>query len=223
MQLLLPECGEVVEVCRPNLMRMAAASGDHEIPYFLSSVVMAEVHNLPDEVTHAPLRKKQLAKLSKFMDAVIIGCLVWPHITDNPNYDAGEIGISDLSAVDRQFLFTWAMPTDLEAVTTFVHNRAALWELYRMGQNFHARPSALVGIEDAWLAWDFDKAVTALGVHVENELQAPTTSEQKQAQATANAKLRNMLGIKSANMIDSHEAAIAAGFIPMPSPKKESA
>jgi hypothetical protein len=161
-------------------------------------------------------------RLSRFMDTVITGCLVWPVISDFPDYDAGEITLSDLSAEDRQYVFQWAMPADLDAVSAFVHNRAALWELYRMGQNFHARPSALVGIADTWLAWDFDKAVTALGVHIENEVNAPTTPEQRQAQAAATRKLTRILGIRDPNLITTTEQAIAAGFIPMP-PNKESA
>lgn len=203
-----------VDVCRPNLMRMAAASSDHEIPHFLSSVVMAEVHNFPDDATHAPLRKAQLERISKFMDAVIKSCLVWPAIATYPNYEAGEIAITDLTSEDRQTLFQWALPDDLDAVSTFVHNRAALWELYRMGEKFHTRPSAIVGITDAWLAFDFDKAACTLGIHIENEINAPTDKDSKQAQARATAKLKSILGVRNPQLITTREQAIAAGFIP---------
>lgn len=223
MELTLPS-GATVEVQRPNLVRMAAASADNEIPRFLTSLVMAEVHNLPDEVTHAPLRKKHLERLSRFMDAVIIGCVLWPRIVrSNPDYDNGEIMLADLTASDREYLFTWAMPADLDAVTAFVRNKPALWELYRVGEKYGTRPSELVGITDVWLAWDFDHAVTMLGMHIENEINEPSSKDQREAQAKATRKVNSILGIKKTGVITSVEDAIAAGFILTPPMKKDTA
>lgn len=223
MELTLPS-GATVEVQRPNLVRMAAASADNEIPRFLANLVMADVHHVPDEVKNAPLRKKNLERLSRFMDAVIIGCVTWPRIVrSNPDYDSGEITLADLTASDREYLFQWAMPADLDAVTTFARNKPALWELYRVGEKYHTRPSALVGITDIWLAFDFDHAVTMLGVHIENEINEPTSKDQRDAQAKATRKVNSILGIKKTGVITTVEDAIAAGFILTPPMKKETA
>lgn len=45
-----------------------------------------------------------------------------------------------------------------------------MWRLHQTCQNYSQRPSAVFGIRDNWLAWDFDHAVSALGLAVENRL-----------------------------------------------------
>ncbi len=45
-----------------------------------------------------------------------------------------------------------------------------MWNLDQIGQAYSTRPSAIVGIEDDWAAYQFDLACYALGRHVEAEL-----------------------------------------------------
>lgn len=45
-----------------------------------------------------------------------------------------------------------------------------MWRLHQMCQQYSQRPSSVFGIRDSWLAWDFDHAVSTLGVMVENRL-----------------------------------------------------
>lgn len=47
----------------------------------------------------------------------------------------------------------------------------ALWDLHRLCKAYGQRPSTVFGIEDEWLAWDFDHAVSALGWEVEQRMQ----------------------------------------------------
>lgn len=42
-----------------------------------------------------------------------------------------------------------------------------MWALHKLCKAYGQRPSAVFGIEDAWLAWDFDQAVSAFGAEVE--------------------------------------------------------
>lgn len=46
----------------------------------------------------------------------------------------------------------------------------ALWNLYQTCKAFGQRPSTMFGIDDEWLAWEFDHAVAALGIRVEGRL-----------------------------------------------------
>jgi hypothetical protein len=52
-----------------------------------------------------------------------------------------------------------------------VQNRTALWNLYQTCKTFGQRPATLFGIEDTWLAWEFDHAVAALGIRVEARIE----------------------------------------------------
>lgn len=219
--LILPS-GLTVEAERPNLLRLAVASPNNEIPRYLTAIVMAEIRPSFSISQETSVNAEQLMRLSHFMDRLITICLTWPRIVaQTADYEAGEIVIGDLSEADRRYLFSWAMPADVEAVTVFAHNLKALWELYQVGKTYHTRPSALIGITDTWLAWDFDHAVTVLARYIENEIHEPTTNEGQQAQSKAENTVNRLLGIKSVNLIDTHEKAIAAGFIPTPAKKKD--
>ncbi|TXH08853.1 MAG: hypothetical protein E6R03_17505 [Hyphomicrobiaceae bacterium] len=47
----------------------------------------------------------------------------------------------------------------------------ALWNLYQTCKAFGQRPSTLFGIDDPWLAWEFDHATAALGIRVEGRIE----------------------------------------------------
>lgn len=46
-----------------------------------------------------------------------------------------------------------------------------MWRLYTVARSFSQRPSDLVGIEEQWLALQFDGAVALVGVTIEGALQ----------------------------------------------------
>lgn len=45
-----------------------------------------------------------------------------------------------------------------------------MWNLYQTCKAFGQRPSEFFGIEEAWLAWDFDQAIMMAGQVVEGRL-----------------------------------------------------
>lgn len=47
----------------------------------------------------------------------------------------------------------------------------AVWNLYQTCKAFGQRPSAMFGIEDEWLEWDFDHAILFAGKWVEARLE----------------------------------------------------
>lgn len=45
-----------------------------------------------------------------------------------------------------------------------------MWQLHQKATRFHKPPSELIGIEDAWTAYQFDNAVNYFGITIENAL-----------------------------------------------------
>jgi len=45
-----------------------------------------------------------------------------------------------------------------------------MWRLHQMCQMYRLRPSDVIGIDDRWLAFDFDDALTTFAVIVQNRL-----------------------------------------------------
>lgn len=86
-----------------------------------------------------------------------------------------------------------------------------------MCKTYSQRPSAVMEITDSWLAFDFDLAITSFAVIVGNRLEE--RSESLQGGKTVSKPkytLEEALGIRrQANLITTHEQAVAMGFIPM--------
>lgn len=45
-----------------------------------------------------------------------------------------------------------------------------MWNLHNLSQKYSQRPSDLLGLDNAWVAWDFDQAVLMWGNHVQRAL-----------------------------------------------------
>jgi hypothetical protein len=52
-----------------------------------------------------------------------------------------------------------------------VKNKRALWNLHLVATEYHSRPSAIVGLEDEWAAYQLDAACLRLARHVDEELE----------------------------------------------------
>ena len=91
----------------------------------------------------------------------------------------------------------------------FVANKKLMWQTYRTSEDLHTRPSELLGIGYAWVAMDFDAAVSAWGKHVERKMREARDEEQalarsrkksasaeKMQQAAQEAFNRTVLGVE---------------------------
>jgi hypothetical protein len=117
-QLVLPS-GKTVEVRRPNLIRIIMANAHTgAVPTPLVNQALAQFNK--DIVTDVwRPTKEEMSTVTEFMDLIVRSTLAWPVIADNPNYDAGEIAITDLDGVDYQFIVAWAMPQEQAALSSF--------------------------------------------------------------------------------------------------------
>lgn len=60
-----------------------------------------------------------------------------------------------------------------------MRNVFEMWRLYVACTTYHVEPSAKLGIHDTYVAYQFDQAVTALGVSIENKLNSPARYDDK--------------------------------------------
>lgn len=119
-ELTLPS-GLTVEVRRPDTGRLVMESETGVIPTFLVNQVIGRlVGKAINETTEWIPTQDDLPGLNRFMDMVVKAALVWPVIvTSNPDYEAGQIVMSDLSEEDRSTLFVWGLPGGSAAVQRF--------------------------------------------------------------------------------------------------------
>lgn len=52
----------------------------------------------------------------------------------------------------------------------FARNRRLLWRLHNLARTYSTRPSAILEVDDAYLAYQIDLACATWGIHVENRL-----------------------------------------------------
>ena len=65
-----------------------------------------------------------------------------------------------------------------------------MWELYQKSVTFHLKPSSEFGVQNSWVAWQFDNAVFTFGRFVDAKLdRAKSMTDKKRV-------LRELLGIK---------------------------
>lgn len=55
-----------------------------------------------------------------------------------------------------------------------------MWQVYSLSKLGHKRPSDIVGITDLWLMYQFDSAVSLVGVTIENALHETVENLAKQ-------------------------------------------
>lgn len=118
-ELVLPS-GQRVLAQKPNVRRMVMESDRAEVPEFLTQRVLASLNGVIDESIPNFADETNLPELSKFIDFMVRAVLVWPRIVkSDPDYDAGEILITDLSDEDREYLQVWAMPEEAHIAKSF--------------------------------------------------------------------------------------------------------
>lgn len=62
-----------------------------------------------------------------------------------------------------------------------MRNRKNLWRLHTLGDAYGVRPSALLGIDDEWLAFQLDETVLIFGREMENEMSKASADERKRS------------------------------------------
>lgn len=77
----------------------------------------------------------------------------------------------------------------------FVRNSSQLWTLFRQAETFSCRPSELLGIEDAYLAYCIDGAVYEFGVTLKNELESIEGKSKQEIKNKQDRLLRKWLDL----------------------------
>jgi len=129
--------GEVVEVRKPDLQKLALNAKNGEIPSFLRQQVIDGLNGIQktSEQVAKELEDKPLQitldnahEYTGFFALLTKAALVWPAIKDNPtdaDYENGFIALDDLSLVDQMAIATWAMPKEAQTVKSFRSEQSA--------------------------------------------------------------------------------------------------
>lgn len=109
-QTLTLSSGQEVEVRKPDIARLIMKhQGTANVPQPLTNMVLASIEG--KQADTPTFGAADLPALAAFTELVVRAALVWPRIVDtNPNYDAGEILLDDLTAEERAEIQKWAMP-----------------------------------------------------------------------------------------------------------------
>jgi hypothetical protein len=70
-----------------------------------------------------------------------------------------------------------------------------MWRLHNLSKSYQQLPSDIFGIEENWLAWDFNHAVNTFGGHIEAELDKIKGSSAFKTEIKRRARLHELLGL----------------------------
>lgn len=71
-----------------------------------------------------------------------------------------------------------------------------MYRLHNLSKAYQQRPSSLFGIDENWLAWDFDHAVQAFGAHIEAELDKIKDKSATKLEHKRRARLHQLLDLE---------------------------
>lgn len=112
--------GLSVQVRRPDVARLVMESETGTVPTFLVNQVISRLVGKPVGENEEWIPKPEdLQGVNRFIDLVVRASLVWPVLSENPDYEAGQIHISDLMEDDRNTIFLWALPGGAQTVQRF--------------------------------------------------------------------------------------------------------
>lgn len=116
----LPNSGVEVELRKPDIPRLVMESAEGDIPEYLTATVLAGFRSGKQTQIDFEPTAADLPRLNRLLDIVVRAALVWPRIvTSDPDYEAGQILITDLDTNDRMFIFQWSMPEAGQAAQRF--------------------------------------------------------------------------------------------------------
>lgn len=107
--------GQEVEVRKPDIARLVMKhQGTANVPQPLTNMVLASLDSKPTPAL--TFTAADLPSLAAFTELVIKAALVWPCVVDaDPDYEAGEILLDDLTPAERAEIQAWAMPEAAQA------------------------------------------------------------------------------------------------------------
>jgi len=117
----LPKSGLEVELCKPNVARiMMKKENLAHLPASLQNQLQQSINGKTTDLGAATLGIEDLPGFADFMDMIVRGAFVWPEVVDShPDYDAGQIALTDLEPEDFQYVYNWAMPGEAQAASRF--------------------------------------------------------------------------------------------------------
>ena len=109
--------GATVLLRKPDITALIMESDTGDVPEAFTQQVLDSLNPKPGRKNG---RKEHdfewrpeasdLPVISRFMTLIIRAAFVSPRIVDNPDYEADQIAMSDLTQADKQWVFGWAMP-----------------------------------------------------------------------------------------------------------------
>lgn len=115
--------GKVAELQKPDIAGLVMSAGDGNVPNglvqtFLDAMTSGKPANGAESARWKPT-PEDLPSLMRFVDTIIIAAFANPVIAAEPDYDAGQIAMSDLATEDKLDVFSWAMPEEVAAAVRF--------------------------------------------------------------------------------------------------------
>jgi len=120
LALLLPS-KRVVLVQDVDLVALITANkGD--VPDFISGQVLS-MFTGTKHAANTGVKADNVGEMFEFVGTIVKAAVVQPRIVETPDYDAGQIGIDDLSTDDKLHIFGVAMPAGDAAVASSFRKR----------------------------------------------------------------------------------------------------
>jgi hypothetical protein len=144
----LPSLGpeERVLMRKPNLLSMVKESKDGQPVDLLTGLILESAQN-GGVVKMPEPDAKNLPKLRSAMEEICRACLVSPRIVDNPQAE-DEIGIDDLTDIDKVFIMNWAFGRNGAAAAAFPAEPDAVLEPVPTGGDLQATPGEIAGDQE---------------------------------------------------------------------------
>jgi len=113
-ELLQLPSGKVVEVRDVDAVGMLLSSPDGSIPDFITQQLADGLRGKKSKsALKVEFTPKDFPALIQIANAITRACIVTPRIVDGePNYEAGEIHLSDINFDDRLFILNQKMPSE---------------------------------------------------------------------------------------------------------------
>lgn len=111
--------GRRVVLRKPDLFRLILKAKDGKIPNGLRSWALNKIMGKATAETWKPETEADVVGYVDMVEYMCEVCFAEPVITENPNYEAGEISVLDIDRDDREYVFKWAAPQGVGAAQAF--------------------------------------------------------------------------------------------------------
>jgi hypothetical protein len=113
----LPGRGMTVLLRRPDISALIMEHPDGDVPSALTAQLLDSLKAGAGKARKNgkgpqgwDIGAEDLPQVSRFINLLVRAALISPRIADEPDYDADEIAVADLTGDERLYIFTFAFP-----------------------------------------------------------------------------------------------------------------